>query len=87
MVRPATEHRIRATLPSTLSAALTARTRWCGRPAGQRAVTLNEAGAALTGSGPVFAPDTYRSVFPDVAEAAAEAIAALLRGPAPVRAG
>ncbi len=34
-----------------------------------------------------FTQDTYQSVFPDVAKAAAEATAALLRGPAPVRVG
>jgi integrase len=34
-----------------------------------------------------FTQDTYQTVFPDVAKAAAEATAALLRGPAPVRAG
>ncbi len=34
-----------------------------------------------------FTQDTYQSVFPDVAKAAAEATAALLRGPTPVTAG
>ncbi|APC36904.1 site-specific integrase [Nocardiopsis dassonvillei] len=34
-----------------------------------------------------FTQDTYQSVFPDVAKAAAEATAALLRGPVPVRVG